>query len=83
MGCDQLVDNGSTCFEPRKRASLVTRHQPAVAGHVRGKDRRGFVFDRRGGQRLAPPPLSVSRNIKRDALTIGAMTRVDELGRFP
>jgi hypothetical protein len=42
MRRDQLIDDGAASLQPGERADLVTRHQPAVAGNVGGKDRGQF-----------------------------------------
>ena len=43
---DQSVDDGAARLQPRERADLVARHQPAVAGNVGGENRGEFAFDR-------------------------------------
>src|SRR4051794_32235660 len=43
---DQLIDDGATSLQPRERADLVARHQPAVTGNVGGEDRSEFALNR-------------------------------------
>ena len=43
---DQRVDDAASRLQPRNRADLVERHQPAVADDIGGKNRRELAFDR-------------------------------------
>jgi hypothetical protein len=46
MRRDQPVDDGAARLQPGERTDLVARHQPAVAGNVRGEDRGQFALYR-------------------------------------
>jgi len=43
---NQLIDGDAARLQPGKRAGLVPRHQPAVAGNVSGEDRGEFALYR-------------------------------------
>jgi hypothetical protein len=55
MRSDQVVDNRPARFQPRKRADLVARHQPAVAGNVGRENRSEFALNRMDGDALHLP----------------------------